>query len=1033
MIVALLLTVIATPVFADERFEKEVRPVLAEHCYGCHSTKAKTKFAGLLLDSRAAAFKGGDTGPVIVPGKPLQSKLLMVLRGSVKPAMPPGGRLPEAKIAAIERWIADGAPWPDESATVAPAARGFDLEQRRREHWAWQPVRSYAAPEVRDGTWPKQPIDRFLLAALEGKGLKPAADADRRVLIRRLTYDLTGLPPTPAEIADFVNDASADAYGRLVDRLLGSPRYGEHWARHWMDLMRYSESHGSEGDPDVPKAWRYRDYLIRAFNRDVPYDQLVREHLAGDLLAKPRVDPLTKTNESMLGPAHFRMVEHGFQPVDPWEDRVKWTDNQIDVVSKTFQGLTVSCARCHDHKFDAISQKDYYALFGVVAGARPTQRSIDAPGSLEVNRAKLEGLKDELRARLADSWVRSTPAVPAQWTKLADSSSFRADWEAYVSQWRGELGRRAAFNSSNFRQAFELPKDFGGFVQHGVNVAPGRAGAFAIPSDGERAIQALYPRGVYTHLLSQKHPGVFSSPRFKIESDYLSFRLLGRNFAFAQLIIENYAVPRGGIYNLRYSPKSGDQMAWATWNTNFWKGFTAYVEFSTQDDVTHFQIDDDAQKKKLKPEHNGRSAIGVQSIVFHDGKEPPKEVPLEIAEILGENPASGAEFAAMLTRHFRAAVQAWREDRLSDQQVAFLNLYVDSLPQASEIAPLLSEYRRLEAEIPVARRAPGVVEDNSPDQPLLIRGNHKSPSAAVPRGYLTALGGHRFGSNGRLRIAGEIANPDNPLTARVMANRVWARFFGHGIVSTVDNFGKLGDTPTHPELLDYLAGRFVSEGWSVKKLVRLLVTSRAYQMSSQGSAEGRRIDPANKLLQHTPVRRLEAESIRDSILAVAGSIDAKQFGESVPVYYDHDQGKTKGDKPKGPLDGNGRRSIYLEVRRNATNPFLEVFDYPKPSTTRGERDLTNVPAQSLTLMNGMFVIDQATKWAERLIAAGAPPARRIDSMFESALGRPASAKERDAVMSYLGALEAEHNKNEVLMWRDIAQSLFNLKEFLYVR
>ncbi|MCY4074612.1 MAG: DUF1549 domain-containing protein, partial [Acidobacteria bacterium] len=399
-----------------EFFESTVRPLLADNCYACHSGRVDPPFGGLRLDSREGLLAGGDSGPAVVPGRPGESALVERLHGRPM-LMPPTGPLGDDDVAALTRWVAMGVPWPEAAAAVAdppdPSAP-FDLPARRRAHWAWQPVQEAPPPDVADEGWPATPVDRFLLAALEDAGLAPAPDADRATLIRRLSFDLRGLPPTPAEIARFLGDDSPTAYTDLVDRFVASPHFGERWARHWMDLVRYSESHGSEGDPDIPYAWRYRDYLIRAFNGDVPYDQLIREHLAGDLLPEPRLDAGGRTNESQLGPTHFRLVEHGFQPVDPWEDRVKWTDNQVDVASKAFLGLTVSCARCHDHKFDAISQKDYYAFFGTLYGARPTMRAVDAPAVLETNRDSLAALKVDIRGRLADAWSAAAEGIAAE-------------------------------------------------------------------------------------------------------------------------------------------------------------------------------------------------------------------------------------------------------------------------------------------------------------------------------------------------------------------------------------------------------------------------------------------------------------------------------------------------------------------------------------------------------------------------------------------------------------------------------------------
>ncbi len=946
-----------------EFFEKEIRPLLAEYCYNCHSAKAKIVFGELRLDDQVSASKA------IVQGKPAESKLIKAVKGELPMKMPPTGSLRAEQVAALEKWVGMGAPW-SENATAAVSSGGFDLQGRKKEHWAWQPVKRVEPPVVRDTSWPIQPLDRFVLAQLEARGLKPAAPATRAALVRRLYFDVTGLPPTAEQIAR----SEKLTHEELVDSLLESPQYGERMARRWMDVIRYSESHGSEGDPDTPQAWRYRDYLIRAFNADVPYDQLIREHLAGDLLPAPRINAAEKLNESVIGAAHLRMVEHGFQPVDPWEDRVKWMDNQIDVFSKAFQGLTISCARCHDHKFDAISQKDFYALFGIFYGARPTQVAIDSPEVLNKNREELARLKKSIKLELAGKWR----------TEARDLE-------------RKATGEAVELDASKFTVLFDpARKGFAQWTRHGVGAPPGpsRTGEFQVEPEGERAVSGIYPAGVYSGLLSRKHSAVIATPRFRIESDSISFQMAGGNFATANLIIENYAVPRSGIYSLRYTAKS-NELRWVTWDARFWKGFTAYIEFATRDDVTHFMLDDEDNKLKRKPGADHRSWFGVGQILAHGGDWKPA----------GERAVQG---------DLGEAIDAWSADRMTDEQAALLDHFVrKGLLSNKADSQLVAEYRRLEGEIAIPRRAPGVVQEASPPQPLLVRGSHKNFGETVPMKYLTALESKPFADLGmvRLRLAEEIASAANPLTARVIANRLWQYAFRRGIVRTVDNFGKLGEKPTHPELLDWLAGRLVEEGWSVKKMMRLLLTSRTYRMSSQVNPA----DASNDLFSHVPVRRLEAEEIRDAVLVVSKQLDRRMYGESVPVYYSHETGATKGDRPKGPVDGNGRRSVYLEIRRNATNPFLEVFDVYKPTTTRGQRDVTNVPAQSLALMNSPFVIDQAAKWAKLAPA--------VEAMYLDALGRGATAAERDRAETYAaeGGLAS------------LAQAIFNLKEFLYVQ
>ena len=1083
-----------------EFFESTIRPLLADNCHACHSGRVDPAFGGLRLDSREGLLAGGDSGPAVVPGRPAESALVQRLHGRPM-LMPPTGPLGGDEIEALTRWVAMGAPWPEATVTAAAAAdppdpsAPFDLPERRRTHWAWHPVQASEPPAVGDA------VDRFILAALDAAGLAPAPDAERAALIRRLSFDLRGLPPTPAEIARFAGDDTPSAYADLVDRYLDSPHFGERWARHWMDLFRYSESHGSEGDPDIPFAWRYRDYLIRAFNADVPYDRLIREHLAGDLLPDPRLDADRRTNESMIGPANFRLVEHGFQPVDPWEDRVKWIDNQVDVASKAFLGLTVSCARCHDHKFDAISQKDYYSFFGTLYGARPTMRAIDSQAVLETNRDALAALKADIRRLLAEAWsaaaesvgekllaalepeagdsddaedaaraasVDESDAAPARdpeagsvlaaWQALAggNAADLPRAWSDLRAHWDAELPERERFNAEHFEPQWDLRgPDYAEMVGHGTGrpEAPSRPGEFAVERRGDLLLNGIYPGGAYTHLLSTKHPGVIQTPSFKIDSDYISFRVLGGDLSFVQLIIENYSVPRGGIYHLRHSPKT-DEMSWVQWDTEFWKGFSAYIEFATQDDATRFQLDPEDSALRHRPTRrgDGRSFIGAGRIVFHDEQRTPRETVVPILSLLGDDaadagPASREELAALIGRRAKEAVADWRDDRLTEQQAGFLDELVraDLLPRSLEelvaLRAPVAEYRLLERDVPVARRVPGVIDEAAPDQPLLVRGNHRNLGEVVPRTFLTAVDNRPYPEPGlvRLHLAEAVAAPDNPLTARVAVNRVWRYLFGYGIVRTVDNFGRLGDPPSHPELLDYLAAGFVDDGYSIKRLVRRLVLSRAYRMSSQASARAAEIDPSNRLLQHANLRRLDAEAIRDAMLSISGRLDPTLYGPSIPVHYAARRGLTEGDPNNGPVDGDGRRSIYQEIRRNAHNPFLEVFDLPKPATTRGQRDTTNVPAQSLALLNSPFVIGQAAEWGRRLAEGEATSLDgRIAHMFVKVLARPPSEAERARVTDYLNAVAEERGVNTSLLlydaavWQDVAHSLFNLKEFIFI-
>ena len=1121
---------------ALEQFEREVRPVLAKHCFECHGPKKEHN--GLRVDSRAALLKGGDSGPAVAVGSPEKSLLIEAVKHESFEMPPePSPKLAAEEIAALETWIRAGAPWPvDQNIAAAPDT----IAERARKFWGFQPPRAYEPPKVAHADWSARPIDRFLAARWEAAKLQPAADADPRTLIRRATFVLTGLPPTEAETEAFVQAcapslrAADEAYTALVDRLLASPRFGEHWARHWMDWVRFCESHGSEGDPAIPYAWRYRDYLIRALNADVPYDQLVREHLAGDLLTKPRRNETLGINESILGTAQFRFVEHGFQPVDPLEDMVKITDNQIDVVMKSFQALTVTCARCHDHKFDALSQADFYALYPAFAAARPTQVQIDLPERLHRHDARLLELKRKLQPALADAWLASLDRLPERLaalpevTKKEESKSTETKKSATKkaadpspapsppaplppgergartqSLPPGERGERAASSVPSVHvqaavdlvgRRFENPlfpwisargrsdqaaaDTLGKVAQRyrdeakkraelqranvakkivvddaeyakwrgtgaGVPRAASAAGSWTVSVDEARVVDGVLPAGVYTHHVSQKHGAVLTSPTFMVDHDAISVRIVGGGYGTARLILQNYVVPRGGIYNISSVPLEPGRQ-WFTWDTTFWRGFEARIELVTNDELT---IVSRALPKDAPPApDDGRSYVGISEIWLHNTKAPPAaelEDRLPGAFVLhGFTAKSADDLARRYQTLARAAIEAWRDGRATEEQALLLDALVQtgvlpndpsSLPK--QVAEWAAEYRKLEAEIPVAQRAPGVVETAGWDQPLMIRGDHNKLGDVVPRRYLEGLGskslvdtsGSPSAAAGRLRLAELIAGPDNPLTARVAVNRLWHYVFGRGIVATVDNFGELGRKPTHPELLDYLAVQFVKEGWSLKRMVRELVLSRAFRLDSTPSALAKKHDPQNLLLSHASVRRLEAEAIRDSIIAVAGRL------QPTP---DAGPGFTHGEPPRL----QSRRSVFVSIRRNSLPYFLETFDAPKPFTTLGARDVTNVPGQALTMLNDTFVIELADYWAKAQLAVPAKDeAERIRQMYRTAFAREPDEAELSGALGFVADLGTTHNvppKDRLAsdrVWKDFAHALYNLKEFIYVR
>ncbi len=936
---------------AVEFFEARVRPVLANRCQSCHGG-AKVK-GGLRLDSRASALAGGDSGPAVVPGKSGDSLLVEAINYAEELKMPPRSKLPAEEIAVLTRWVEQGAPWPAGATSADPGGvRPFDLRERAR-HWSLQPVRDHAPPAVEDAAWPITTVDRFLLARLEAREMRPAGDADRRTLIRRVSFDLTGLPPAPAEVEAFVVDPAPDAYDKLVDRLLASPRYGERWARHWLDLVRFAETSGHEFDYDIPLAYRYRDYAIRAFNADLPYDRFVVEHVAGDLLPDPRRDPATGANESAVATGFFRLHEGVHSPVDLREDAASKVDNQVDVLGKAFLGMTIACARCHDHKFDAITTRDYYALSGYLASSRHALAFLDPPGRIGPRLAELETIRDEIAAR----WpVPTGPPRPG-----------------------AAPGADAIF------------EDFAGSTYAGWSVAGDAFGRGPTTTGSRRIrgdkVEALPPGVAHSGAISDRLRGILRSKTFPLDRPFVHLLASGKGGRI-NLVVDSFEKIRSPIYgDLVHNVDHGDGWKWISMDVRQWAGHPAYIEID--DGAT---VDFTGGTSVLR---DGRGWIAVDEIRLADGPPPP------VPPGLPPDPIAPAD-------------------------------------RPEELKSLLARYRAIEAEIPEPTLGQSLADGTGVDVRVLIRGSTKTPGEVVPRRFLEVFAGTSPEASpegsGRLELARRIADPANPLTARVMVNRLWHHHFGRGIVPSVDDFGAMGRPPTHPELLDHLAARFVASGWSVKAIHSLIVTSRAYRMSSRPDPEADRLDPSNELWHRRDVRRLEAEAIRDAILAVSGRLDRTMYGPGVaPHLTPFMEGRGRPGL-SGPLDGNGRRSLYLNVRRNFLTPMLLAFDYPTPSSTMGRRNVSNVPAQALTLMNDPFIVEQAKVWADRIRKEpGRSPSEAVETMYRQAFGRPPGDDERSAALAFLDdQAKAYGQPDDPRAWADLAHVLFNVKEFVAI-
>lgn len=1054
-----ILTLSALTVFAVQaqdldRFERKVRPLLVAKCQSCHG--AEKQFATLRLDSRDAILKGGLHGPAAVPGQPEASLLIKAVK-HLGPKMPMGSKLADSEIAALEEWIRDGIAWP---AGGRPAPSGL-YSKLLAEHWSYQPVKRTLPPSGKAA----HPVDRFLDAPRTAAGLTISPPADKRALARRASYVLTGLPPTAAILDRFLNDRSPRAYETYLDQLLASPRFGERWARHWMDVVRFAETYGYEWNYEIQGAWRYRDYLIRAFNSDLPYNQLVREHIAGDLLAAPRL--LDGRNESLLATAFYRLGEMGHDNCDQFRElRTDVVDNQIDTLTKAFQGLTVSCARCHDHKIDPIPTEDYYALYGILNSSRPVARTLD---TALPNTDTLRQLKASIRNELATAWLADTRQVAAElqaalaarrddptaatlaqsldplridrWRKLlnrekVDLSDPLALFTHPAPDFAKEAAAREAFNRKHFVTAADFSQALpAGWSIEGLGLSsqPSLAGDFALATEGVEAVTGIFPAGLFTNLLSDRLNGTFRSPLLPAGKKFVSLQLLGGKFAARRVIVDHCVIGEG--HDLLNSSRLG----WEKLSTKHAQKFPVYLELNTQSDNP--RLPERPGRFKTVPSDSARSYFGVTRVVYHDEDLAPQPTLGHLTR-LAESPTP-ERFASLI----QEALLAWRNGNPSTEQVTWLDWFLDQglLINSRNLTPALrtltDQYRSIESTLPSPSVVAGLGDfDPGADHPIFLAGSALNPGPLAPRHFLSLMPSQLkvvgTQGSGRRELAEAIASPENPLTARLMVNRIWHHTFGRGLVTSTDDFGRNGARPSHPELLDYLARTFVEQGWSIKGMLRFLLTSSAFRQSSAAAPSARAKDPANSLLHHYPVRRLEAEALRDTLLAVSGRLDGKLYGPSIQPHRGVPQDYRR--LFQGPLDGEGRRSVYLKITRMEGPRFLEIFDFPNPLQSRGHRDVTNVPLQALALLNDPFVIDQAKVWAKRLVAH---PDDAIDArlarMFLEALGRPATSDEladwRQLTLDFSSRHETTDPLKSESVWADVAHTLFNLKEFLYLR
>ena len=912
----------------DDFFEKKIRPVLAEHCYACHSADAAAKNklkGGLALDTRDAVRAGGDSGPALVAGDPAKSLIVESLRYTGDLRMPPKGKLPANVLADFEQWVKMGAPDPRTAAAGVKKQVGLSIDEGKK-FWSYKPVAAPAAPAVKNGTWPANDLDRYVLAALEAKGLSPAADADRATLARRLYFDLHGLPPTPEEIDDFVNDRDPQAYEKLVDRLLASPAFGERWGRHWLDTARYAESVTLRG-LIYKEAWRYRDYVIDAFNRDVPLDQFIREQLAGDLLAAATPEERARF---IIATTYLQLGNTNLEEQDKRQLRMDVVDEQLDVIGKGLLGQTISCARCHDHKFDPIPTADYYALAGILRNVR--------------------ALKDAN----VSNWVEvPLPAAP--------------EVEAAVKQHETAVSD----------------------LQARIKVAKAKA-----------------PKGVETERTVKGVIAVKDVPG---------------------VVVDDAAAKKVGEW--KDSTHSG---------TYIGAGYVHDDAKGAGEKTLTFDPDLPA---------TGRYEVWF---AYSPGQSRAKDVPVTVFSADGEktlhldltpNPPIRGRFVSLGQYRFEKDGQSFvlisnegAKGHVTADAMAFIP--VDQVPKEKatpaakgspdEAAALEAELKKLQAAAPKRPMAMSVIEEAKiEDAKINVRGLVHNLGAVAPRGFLkVATVGPTPAmpkdQSGRVQLADWVASKDNPLTARVYANRAWHWLFGSGLVRTADNFGTTGEAPSNPELLDHLATRLMADGWSVKKLVRAIVLSRTYRQSSRADARAVTADPENRLFGRANRRRLEAEAIRDTMLTVSGKLapfaGGANFKDSVAADYGYRHTALT-------------RSVYLPVFRNALPEAFEAFDFADPSMVVGKRSTSTVAPQALFMLNNPFPAEQAKAAAARVLAENLPSDEaRLDRAYRLALGRLPTDGERAAMRRYL----ANQSGSPAAAWAAVFQALFASADFRYV-
>ncbi len=894
-----------------EYFEQKIRPILVDHCYKCHSSEAKKAKGGLQLDTRDNLLKGGETGPAILPGEPEKSLLIKAVSYTDENLqMPPtkggGGKLSQAQIDTLTEWVKIGAPDPRVSKDAA-AHQPETIAAKARNHWAFQPIRNPPMPLVKNKRWARTPVDAFVLAGLEANALTPSPSADRRTLIRRATFDLIGLPPTPAEVAAFIADTSPDAFARVVDRLVASPRYGERWGRHWLDIARYADTKGYvfEEERRYPYSYTYRDYVIRSFNEDLPFDQFILQQVAADLL------PLGEDKRPLAALGYLTL---GRRFVNNIHDII---DDRIDVVCRGMMGLTVACARCHDHKYDPIPTRDYYSMYGVFAS------------SMEPDEEPLLGVKDESKAH-----------------------------DEYVAEHKKRVQEKA-----DYRQAREI--ETARKLRH-------QAGEYLL---------AAYDSAQLTN----KAEIDTLAPKRKLDRGVLQ----RWNIWLDSNSKTNHPILGPYTSLSKFPDKEFEQKA------------AEYIKQLANEPTVNPLI---AHALIGHPPTNMQQVADCYGVVLKEVDERWESLLAEPADKSGTTNAPSALPDANEEALRQVLYAADAPANLPESE--FHRLY--DVPTSQKLRELQRKIEQLDATHPGApARAMALVDRSSPQNThVFVRGSAENPGPEVPRQFLEVLqpGRKPFQKgSGRLELAEAIVDPKNPLTARVLVNRLWQHHFGFGLVRTPSDFGLRSDPPSNPELLDYLATRFMQEGWSIKKMHRLIMLSNTYQQSSEENPRGIKLDPNNLLVWRMNRQRLEFEALRDSLLAVAGTLDLTAGGQSVDITSE---------------PYSTRRTVYGYIDRQNLPGLFRTFDLASPDGTSAQRFFTTVPQQALFLMNSPFVVQQAANLVKRETAISTDARdQRVRFLYEQVFQRGPSSQELSFARDFLQSQQTPDPADPSLVWQ----------------